>query len=262
MLFDWFTQHHRHKIIETPFPHEWLEFLHKNVPVYDRLSAEEQARLCDDLRIFLAEKSWEGCGGLELTEEMQVTISAQACLLTLHREHNYFANVTTILVYPSDYHAPDKHRDGSGVVEETDSNRSGEAWSNGPVVLSWHDVAEGGRHPDDGRNVVYHEFAHQLDMTDGEMNGVPLLDDEAEVQEWQEVMHREYELLVLAVARGEHSLIDAYGATDPAEFFAVATETFFEQPLPMLHRHPALYHVFKGYYHQDPAERLHTSHPL
>jgi Mlc titration factor MtfA (ptsG expression regulator) len=261
MLFEWFAEHRRQRVVEPPFPEEWLEVLNRNMPVYALLIADEQSRLRDDLRILLAEKSWEGCGGLELTDEIKVTIAAQACLLTLNRKHDYFANVESILVYPTDYHARDRRRDASGVVDETISDRLGEAWSNGPIVLSWFDVQKGGSNPDDGSNVVYHEFAHKLDVTDGEMNGVPLLDDDAQVATWAEVMHAEFENLVAAVEKGHETLLDPYGATNAAEFFAVATECFFEKPMQMLHRHPHLYHVLQGYYHQDPAARLGTTHP-
>ncbi len=257
MRFDWFTEHRRQKILASPFPEEWLELLRRNMPVYTWLTEDEQRRLRDDLRIFLAEKSWEGCGGLELTDEIKVTIAAQACLLTLNRTHNYYANVSAILVYPTGYHVPEQKRDGSGVVDKTISHRLGEAWSsNLPVVLSWADVRKGGSDPDDGRNVVYHEFAHKLDMNDYVVNGVPLLDDEAQVQEWAEVMQAEYDALRAAVAGGQETLLDPYGATNPAEFFAVATECFFEKPTPLLHQHPHLYHVLQVYYHQDPAARL------
>lgn len=257
MVLDWLFGHDRHKIVETPFPEAWIEVLNRNMPVYTLLTEEERGRLHDDLRILMAEKSWEGCGGLVLTDEMKVTIAAQACLLTLHRKHDYYADTQSILVYPTDYHVKESRRDAAGVVNVSVSNRLGEAWSNGPIVLSWFDVQKGGMNPDDGRNVVYHEFAHKLDMTDHEMNGVPLLDDEAQVEEWADVMHTEYESLVAAVEKGHHkTLIDPYGATNPAEFFAVVTECFFEKPMQMQHTHPRLYHILQVYYHQDPAARL------
>ncbi|HLK55889.1 MAG TPA: M90 family metallopeptidase [Chthonomonadaceae bacterium] len=256
MVLEWFAEHRRHKILEKPFPEGWLEILNRNIPTYALLNEEEQARLRDDLRIFIEEKSWEGCGGLAMTDEIQVTIAAQACLLIFHRKHNYFANVESILVYPTEYQVRAQHRDPSGVVDQEISDRLGESWSNGPVVLSWFDVLKGGSNPDDGRNVVYHEFAHKLDATDDAMNGVPLLDEEAQVDEWAEVMQEEYQRLVAAVEKGHHTLIDPYGATNPAEFFAVVTECFFEKPIQMLHMHPRLYGVLQGYYHQDPATRL------
>ena len=168
MVLEWFL-HRRDDIDTQPFPAEWLEILQRNAPVYDLLSEAEQIRLRSDLSVFIAKKNWEGCAGLELTDEMKVTIAAQACLLTLNREHHYFANVESILVYPADYHAKETRRDGSGVVNEGMSNRLGEAWTTGPIVLSWFDAQMGGSNPRDGRNVVYHEFAHKLDMTDGEM---------------------------------------------------------------------------------------------
>lgn len=260
MVFEWFGNHRRKHLLEQPFPAEWQAILEEKLPVYSLLTEEEQARLRDDLRILIAEKSWEGCGGLELTDEMKLLIAAQASLLTLNRSHSHYANVESILVYPTNYRAQTRSLDGSGVVDETLTNRLGEAWSNGPVVLSWFDVQQGGSNSADGRNVVYHEFAHKLDMTDHEMNGVPLLDSDEQVEEWAEVMQKEFEHLSASVETGHKSLLDSYGATNPAEFFAVCTECFFEKPEQMQHRHPDLYRVLQGYYQQDPAARLEAVH--
>ena len=260
MVFEWFGEHRRQKITEEPFPEAWEAILQENLPVYALLDSEEQARLRDDLRILIAEKSWEGCGGLTLTDEIQVTIAAQASLLTLGREPNYFPKVESILVYPADYRARDRQRDPSGVVDEGVSGRLGEAWSDGPVVLSWSDALQGGRNMEDGHNVVYHEFAHKLDMDDNDANGVPTLDTEEQVQEWEEVMTAEFAHLIAAAESGHETVLDSYGATNPAEFFAVSTECFFEKPLQMLHKHPNLYRVLQGYYRQDPADRLHAAH--
>ena len=256
MLFEWFAEHRRKKIIEEPFPAEWQEVLNNNVAVYALLTEDEQQRLRGDLRILIAEKSWEGCAGLELTDAMKVTIAAQAALLTINRKHNYYPNVESILVYPNDYRARNKQQDASGVVQNAITGRLGEAWTNsGPVILSWFDAVRGGSNPADGRNVVYHEFAHKLDSGDNEMNGVPLLDSDEQVTEWAEVMQAEYDHLVAAVAHGHETLLDPYGATNPAEFFAVATECFFEKPVQMRNRHPRMYHVLQRYYQQDTAKR-------
>ena len=254
-MFNWLREHQRNKLREEPFPQEWLDALAENFPVYARLTPEEQDKLRGDVRVFLHEKSWEGCGGMELTDTMRVLISAQAMLLLLHREHDYYPNVESILVYPTGYRAADKARDPSGVVNAGGTDRLGEAWSNGPVVLSGFDAILGGSNPNDGSNVVYHELAHKLDMSDGEMNGVPLLENDAEVEEWAEVMSAEYEALVAAAEHGHHTLLNTYGATNAAEFFAVATECFFEKSVQMQHTHPKLYHALQGYYHQDPAAR-------
>lgn len=259
MILEWFAEHRRQKIREKPFPAAWLEILNKNVGVYVLLTEEEQTRLREDLHILIEEKDWEGCGGLELTDEIKVTIAAQAALLILHREHNHYQNVQSILVYPSNYRAHEQQRDAAGVVSEGVFGRLGEAWTQGPVVLSWFDAVKGASNPEDGHNVVYHEFAHKLDMGDGDPNGVPLLDNDAEVEEWAEVMQAEYTQHVAQVEKGHKTLLDPYGATNAAEFFAVVTECFFEKPAQMLHHHPRLYHVLQEYYHQDPAARLDAS---
>ena len=261
MIFGWFAEHRRHKLLEQPFPEAWLAILNANLPVYALLSEEEQGRLRDILRILVAEKSWEGCGGLEMTDEIKVTIAAQASLLILNREHSYYANVESILVYPNEYRSREQRRDAAGVVNPMISGRLGESWSNGPIVLSWFDVLQGGSNSVDGNNVVFHEFAHKLDATDSDMNGVPLLENDTQVEEWSEVMQAEYEELVSAVERGHPTLLNGYGATNPAEFFAVATECFFEKPIQMQHHHARLYKVLQGYYHQDPAARIEAAAP-
>ena len=256
MVFGWFAERRRAEIREEPFPEAWLGYLEKNVAHYRYLSESEQAALRDDLRILLKEKVWEGGGGLELTAEMQVTIAAEASLLVLGLNHEYYPNVESIVVYPRDYVAPARTRDPSGVVDEYGSTRLGEAWDNGPVLLSWSDAREGGRNPTDGHNVVLHEFAHKLDMRDGVADGVPKLEDDAQYETWAEVMSAEFQHLVAQTGKGHKSLLDSYGATNAAEFFAVATECFFEKSVLMQEHHARLYAVLRGYYHQDPASRL------
>jgi len=245
---------------EEPFPEAWLGYIEKNVGHYRYLSESEQATLRDDLRVLIAEKTWEGGGGLEVTEEMQVTIAAEASLLLLGLDHEYYPNVESIVVYPQDYTAPTRTRDASGVVDEYGSTRLGEAWDNGPVLISWADAQAGGVNPTDGHNVVLHEFAHKLDMRDGAADGVPKLDDDAQYDTWAEVMSAEYQDLVEQTEKGHKSLLDSYGATNAAEFFAVATECFFEKPVLMQEHHPRLYEVLRGFYHQDPASRMHAHH--
>jgi Mlc titration factor MtfA (ptsG expression regulator) len=254
MIFSWLTNRRRRRLLAEPFPAEWLEYLHKNVAHYRFLSEAEQARLRDDLRVFIAEKSWEGCGGLHMTDEIKVTIAAQACLLVLGLEHNYYDRVQSILVYPHGYLAPDHRVGPDGVVHEGEG-RLGEAHYRGPVVLSWAEVLADGRHPHRGRNLVYHEFAHQLDMLDGVIDGTPPLRDRAQYRKWQRVMTAEYRRLIDDSERGRATLLDEYGTTDEAEFFAVATECFFDRPVPMKRRHPQLYDLLRDYYRQDPAQR-------
>jgi Mlc titration factor MtfA (ptsG expression regulator) len=256
MLSSWLRERRRRKLLDEPFPEEWLAYLDANVSHYKFLSDPERARLCGDLRVLLAEKYWEGCGGLTLTDEMKVTISAQACLLTLNLQHDFFANVGSILVYPACYRVLERRTGRDGVVTETRRPRLGEAWHYGPVVLSWQDAWSGGANPHDGRNVVFHEFAHKLDMNDGRVDGVPRLHDEAAYDRWAEVVSAEYAELVEQSEKGRATVLDHYGAENAGEFFAVATEAFFEKPRQMRRRHERLYGVLREYYCQDPAARV------
>lgn len=254
MFFGW--QQDRERIRTAPFPDPWLEYLETNVPHYTYLSETEQDMLRGDLRLFIAEKHWEGCGGLELTDEVQVTIAAQACLLTLCLPNNLYPKVQSIFVYPAAYAAPTRSVGPAGVVTEGVSFRLGEAWHTGPVVLSWQDAKAGGANPADGRNVVFHEFAHRLDLRTGAVDGFPRLNDEAAYERWHAVMSEEWEHLSAAAESGRATLLDHYGATNAGELFAVATEAFFEKPRQMRKSHQRLYGVLKEYYRQDPAARL------
>jgi len=251
MLFAWLKQRRRRQLLATSFPNEWLLYLRHNVHLYALLTAAEQAKLHDDLRVFVAERTWEGCAGLTVTDEMKVTIAAQACLLVLNIEHDYFSRVPSILLYPSGYRAPAERRNPDGTIGHG-PGRLGEAWYRGPVILAWDSVLAAGH---DGQNVVLHEFAHQLDFLDGYADGTPPLSSREAYRQWHEVMTAEYERLVCESAHGRARVLDAYGATNPAEFFAVATEAFFETPVPLRQRHPALYEVLRDYYRQDTAER-------
>jgi Mlc titration factor MtfA (ptsG expression regulator) len=256
MFFSWLQQRRRRKILAGSFPSEWRDYLHHNVAHYRFLSSREQAKLRDDMRIFLAEKHWEGCAGLVLTDEIKVTISAQACLLVLGMEHNYFDRVRTILVYPHSYATRREELGADGQVHAGTQARLGEAWYRGPVILSWSDVREDGREPGAGHNLVFHEFAHQLDMLDGVINGTPRLGSEEEAERWKEVMTAEYQRLIDESELGRATLLDQYGTTNEAEFFAVATECFFDRPAEMQQRHPRLYELLRDYFNQDPAERF------
>ena len=255
MVFSWFRDLHRSTIAEQPFPEEWEAILQRHFAHFVLLTPDEQQHLRQDIQIFIAEKVFEGCGGLELTTEMQVLVAAQACLLTLHREHEFYPNVESILIYPSGYSVPQKSLEPGGIVHETMSERLGEAWDNGPVVLSWMDVEGGAANDRDGQNVVYHEFAHKLDMRDGAADGVPRLEDDAQYDKWAAVMSREYQELVTQTQAGQATLLGDYAATNAAEFFAVGTECFFEKPLKMQQTHPSLYAALRDFYLQDPAAR-------
>jgi Mlc titration factor MtfA (ptsG expression regulator) len=219
MLFSWFKDLRRQSLLDEPFPDAWVEFLRRDVPHYEFLSPDEQKLLRDHIRVFIAEKNWEGCGGLEMTEEIQVGIAAQACLLLLGLEnHDFYPNVETILVYPYGYKATDEQVIAAAWCRRASASGSARRGGRGPVVLSWSDALNGGRNPHDGHNVVLHEFAHKLDMRNGDgANGVPPLPEgQEQYDEWAEVMSAEYDQLVAQQESGRADLLDDYGATSPA----------------------------------------------
>ena len=259
MILSWLRERRRRKILSTPFLAEWLPYLERNVAHYPYLAPCEQARLRDNLRVFIAEKNWEGCAGLELTDEMKVTIAAQACLMTLGLEGDPFRGLSSILVYPTGYAVPEErwHEGWSIAGEEP---RLGQAVYRGPVILSWADVRRDSRHPGEGQNLVWHEFAHQLDMLDRSTNGTPPLPDPKKRREWHDVMTAEYEQLVDDAEHGRATLLDTYGAQSEAEFFAVATECFFDCPIELSDEHPRLYELLREYYRQNPAARMRAAH--
>jgi Mlc titration factor MtfA (ptsG expression regulator) len=240
------------KIQAQPFPPEWSWIMARNVPIYDRLSELDKAELRGLIQVFLAEKVFEGCGGLEINDEIRVTIAAQACLLILRRDTDVYPNLITVLVYPSAYVSNMPQHSPQGVVTEGPQGLLGEAWTSGVVVLSWDDVKQGASDVRDGHNVVFHEFAHQLDQEDGSSDGAPVLPRRNLYSAWGRVLGAEYDELRKAAETGKKTVLDTYGATEPAEFFAVATEAFFEKPVPLKKKHPELYEELKIYYNQDP----------
>ena len=253
MLFPWSKAQHRRELLAQPFPAAWREYLAADIAPFRHFSDAQKQKLQDVTRILIAEKSWEGCGGLTLTEEIQVVIAGQAALLVLGFEDDYYPNVETILVYPQGFLVKTYKRGVGGVLAEETVPYAGEAALQGPVVISWADARQGGREWRDGRNVVLHEFAHKLDMRDGAADGTPYLNDAVQVEAWARVMSTEYQSLLDALGTGEPTLLDAYGATNAAEFFAVATECFFEKARAMQRDHTELYAVLRDYYRQDPA---------
>jgi Mlc titration factor MtfA (ptsG expression regulator) len=261
MVFGWLAERRRRRILETPFPPEWRDILRANMVRYAHLSPDERKRLEVLVQVFIAEERWEGGGGLHLSDEIRVTIAGQACLLLLGLDHALSRDVQTILVYPSTV-VPKRVEEPifapPRIVPEP-RPLIGEAHHRGPVILTWDAVRRGGIHPELGRNVVYHEFAHKLDLLDGVVDGTPPLTSKAEYDHWVEVCTREYETLRERSERGDPTLLDPYGATDVGEFFAVATEHFFDTPIDLREQHPELYEVLAGFYRQDPAERVHRS---
>jgi MtfA peptidase len=260
-----------------PFPAAWRAILRRRVPLYRQLPPDLQQQLRRRILVFLAEKPFLGCAGLEVTDEMRVTIAAQACLLRLNRGGALFPELKQILVYPGAFLVDRVHAAPGGVLREQRRALAGESWSQGQVILSWQDVLDGARVVDDGHNVVLHEFAHQLDQESGAANGAPRLGSRAAHARWADVMSREFHALQARIgareaasarAQAEWSwfgsssdvaaapepadLISDYGATNEAEFFAVVTEVFFEQAGALALRHPALFALLAEYYAVDP----------
>jgi MtfA peptidase len=241
----------RQKQRALPMEPEWIAILEKNVKIYRRLPPALQAELQGHIQVFSQEKIFEGCGGLELTDEIKVTIAAQACLLLLNRQTNYYPKLTSILIYPSTYIVKNE-RDETGIVIDKQLHL-GESWQTGMVVLAWDEVLGGALNPEDGHNVVFHEFAHQLDQEDGEADGTPVLEKRSQYLSWARVLSSEFSSLQKKAFKHLETVLDAYGATDPSEFFAVATEAFFEKSEKMRLKHPALYDELKSYYKVDPV---------
>jgi Mlc titration factor MtfA (ptsG expression regulator) len=254
MVFGLFTQRRREQLRAQPFPSAWRTIIEHNLPVFRRLTAADQAELMGHVQVFIAEKRFEGCGGLTLTDEIRVTIAAQACMLLLHRETDYYPELTSILVYPSGYTAYEDRHLGGGIWEEGGEDRLGHtARELRAMVLAWDAAKQGAADPSDGRNLVLHEFAHQLDFENMTADGTPALDTRSAYIAWARVMSAELDALRDADDAGLPTLLDRYGATNPAEFFAVATEAFFEQPVALRAHHPALFAELGRFFRQDPT---------
>jgi Mlc titration factor MtfA (ptsG expression regulator) len=249
-MFGWFKNRRRKKILAQPFADSWALHLNRNVRLTWDLPPDELKKLHQLTKVFVAEKHWDGCEGLDVTEEMKVTVAAQACLMLLGVSDFYFDNVKTILLYPQVF----KREMSDGMSANSVSHRAGEAWQGGPIVLSWKDALKGGRNDDDGKNVVIHEFAHALDGLDGEMGGKLVFDDASDARRWPQIVAEEFKDLAWAKKRNVRTLLDHYGATNHAEFFAVASETFFEQPHELMQEHPELFSLLKKYFHCDPKD--------
>ncbi len=255
MVWRWLTERRRAHLLERPFPDEWREILERDVKAYALLAPDEQQHLRDLAQVFIAEKHWEGCGGLELDDRIRVTVAGSACLLILGRDHDLLAEVESILVYPSAVMLPEQPdgvfaaggqvKHGSTAVLGVAHNRGG------PVVLAWDAVLTGARNPKDGRNLVIHEVAHKIDFLDGAADGAPPLDDAATRREWARVCQAAFD----AHASGEEHLLRPYATTNAAEFFAVATEVFFEKPKRMARELPELYGLLRDFYNLDLAAR-------
>jgi Mlc titration factor MtfA (ptsG expression regulator) len=259
-MLRWFKNRRRKRLKARPFPAAWSDLIREQFPLYKRLPPVDQEELQGLIHVFLAEKKFEGCGGFSVTETVRVLVAAQACLLLLRRPHDFFPDLKSILVYPSSYIVPEEEQGHGHVVVERNEHRLGESWNTGAVVLAWDSVLAGAADHDNGENLVLHEFAHQLDQNSGNADGAPVLGkgksrghQADRYASWSKIMTQEFEALRHSVSRNRRTLLDQYGSTHPAEFFAVSTECFFEKPKAMKSKHPDLYRELKIFFHQDPA---------
>lgn len=254
MRFESKRQRQYRQATERPFPAEWRRILAMSWAGWHSLTLDERSRLEPMIQEFVASKRWEAAQGFQLVEEMIVLIAAQACLLVLELPADYYRGVGTIIVHPTTM-VIDGPRvtDNSGVFQSGPFPIQGQAQYEGPVVVAWDAVRREARYPEYGNNVVFHEFAHKLDMLDGTVDGMPPLPDSASRKQWIDVCTREYEAL-----KDETSgpLIREYGAVNPGEFFAVVSEIFFCRPVEMRAEKPELYAVLAGFYRQNPALRV------
>ncbi|MFK7965483.1 MAG: zinc-dependent peptidase [Burkholderiaceae bacterium] len=237
---------------DQPFPTSWRQILRRGMPYYRRLPFYLQRQLQQRIQVFVSEKNYIGCNGLEVTEEMRVLIAAQAGLLLLNRQTACYPTLSDILIYPDTFLVERDEVDAANVVHRVKRPLSGESWANSQVVLSWQDVVEGASDSTNTNNVVIHEFAHQLDQESGYGNGAPAFADANQASRWSAVFNDEFNHLREQLARHGTSLLDPYGAQDPAEFFAVATETFFANPVRLQAERPLLYEELARFYCVSP----------
>ena len=250
----WIPRYRLRRAIAAPFPEQRVAFLETNIEVYRRLPMDLRLQLRRLIKQFLHQKTFTGANGLQITDEIRVTIAAQACMLVLNRNSGVYPKLRYIIVYPTAFVAEHSNRDESGVVDARARGLLGESWHNGKVILAWDSVQKGARNFVDGQNVVLHEFAHQLDSEDGSTDGAPLLAGANSYRSWATTLSPEFVDLQNDARRGRRSIMDHYGATNPAEFFAVATETFFEKPRRMAENHAELFEILKSYYRIDPRD--------
>lgn len=243
-------------LLSRPFPDSWQQILEKKVPYYQQLPVELQATLRNRIVIFMDEKLFEGCGGLKMTKEKKLIISAYACVLLLGETSDYYADLQSILVYPDDYRAPVHEESESGIVTTGTETRKGEFWNVGSIVLSWNDLKENIYEGSNRNNIVFHEFAHHLDEQYGLTAGV---NEDGQVfrdDEWTNTFAKAFRSHQKKTFRKTPTVLDPYGAEHPVELFAVATESFFLEPSKLQHEYPELYKGFVNFYNIDPSTYL------
>src|SRR5699024_6438062 len=248
----------RRRYFKQDLPERWNKILHENVPYVKRLPDKLQEKLSGLVNVFIKEKSFEGCAGLKITDEVRVSIATQASILLLGLDDlsTFYDNVGAVLVYPKPYIAKIKSRNNSFFVQEGFQQRRGEAWPHGNVVLAWDEVQKGALDIHDGHNLVFHEFAHQLDYEYDATKQVEEYSQESHYLSWARVLGEEYHQFVQSLRNNQPTLIRKYEATNLAECFAVVTEIFVEQHQELQEKHPDLYSQLKDFYQQDPASYL------
>jgi Mlc titration factor MtfA (ptsG expression regulator) len=249
----WRRRRHEQRLMDQPFPEQWQQILRGHLPVYTVLDLQERTTLESLIKRFIDEKKFYGCAGLVVTDRMKLCIAAESCLLLLGQSGPIYPTLQSILVYPTGFIARRDVHQEDGIVAAGEHHLLGESWSNGSVILSWDSVEEGARDFSDGHNLVLHEFAHQLDSASGSVNGAPPLRTNS-YQTWARVFSDSFDDLRARVEHGKQTIMDPYGASNPAEFFAVATETFFEKPEDLFARRPRLFEELRQYYRVDPRE--------
>jgi Mlc titration factor MtfA (ptsG expression regulator) len=241
-------------VLAQTFPSHYSKILRKNLPEYVKMPTDLQLQLKRRIKQFLHQKTFVGCDHLNMTDEIRVTIAGKACLLLLNRDTDVYAQLTHILVYPGAFLAPRNNHSVGGIVTHTNQGLTGESWSDGRVILAWDHIVNHDEVKEFGHDLVLHEFAHQLDSETGSTNGAPALASASEYRRWSQVMEYEFSQLQYAIENNQATVIDHYGATNPAEFFAVATEAYFKKSRDLAQYHPRLFELLRAYYHVDPRE--------
>lgn len=247
----WLRKGSRKKIIKKEFPLAWLKIIETNASFFNLLDSKLKKQLLKLVQIFINEKIFEGCAGLIITDEIKVTIAAQACILLLGQDHNFYPNLRTILVYPTAYFAPETYYLKDGSLIETIQYRYGESWQRGQVVLCWDEIKKDTLDITDGQNLILHEFAHQLDQEYRIVESIPFILQNTSYVTWARILYDEYNRLVTDINNNKETFLNEYGATNQNEFFAVITEFFFEKPIELRRNHPNLYNQLLDFYKID-----------
>lgn len=248
-LRHWKKRSTRQRLLVTPLTDHHRSILMEKVPLFQRIPFELRNSIEGKINLFLDQIEFIGCNELEVSDEMELIIAAQACLLVANK-NTWYDTLRTILIYPDAFKSRTTENDGY-VVTQRETTRIGESWARGPVILSWFHSAQGAFIDDDGHNVVLHEFAHQLDGLSGYTDGAPILG--SQFSEWQNVLNEAYDRLISNVDTGRETFLDAYGATAPSEFFAVLVEVFFEKPIELKREEPAVYDQLSEFFDLDPS---------